>query len=155
MNDNYDFSEDKSLVYKLCYACIIGIAVCIVIALLTSCKSVEYVPVVEHEVHHDSIYFTNVQIDSIYIKDSTFQKEYSRNDTFFIEKIKWHIKYKEKLVHDTSYVSKIDSIPVPYPVVKEVEKKLSKTQKGLMSIGGLSILGILIFAIDKIRKFLP
>ena len=75
MNDDYDFYDnDKNWAYRLCYGCFIGIMICILIAPLSGCKSIQYVPVTEHEIHHDSIYLTTVQIDSIYIKDSTFQK---------------------------------------------------------------------------------
>ena len=125
------------------------------LAVLTGCKTVEYVPVKEHEVHHDSIYFTKVQYDSIYVKDSTNQKEYTRGDTVFIERLMWQTKYKYKLVHDTLYQSKTDSIPVPYPVVKEVEKKLSKPEKGLMMLGLITLLGGIIFAAFKLKKILP
>ena len=88
MNDNYDFYDnDKKWAYKLCYGCFIGIVICVLIALLSGCKSIQYVPVTEHEIHHDSIYLTTVQIDSIYIKDSTFQKEYSRNASLCLHNI--------------------------------------------------------------------
>ena len=123
--------------------------------IMVGCKTVEYVPVKEYEVHHDSIYFTKVQYDSIYVKDSTNQKEYTRGDTVFIERLMWQTKYKYKLVHDTLYQSKTDSIPVPYPVVKEVPAKLTKTEKGLMWTGLLSILAGFVFAAFKLKKFLP
>ena len=125
------------------------------LAVLTGCKTIEYVPVVKHEVHHDSIYFTKVQYDSIYVKDSTNQKEYNRGDTLVIERTKWQTLYKYKLVHDTLYQSKTDSIPVPYPVIKEVEKKLTKMQKGLMGLGLLTSLVILIYVAFRLKKFLP
>ena len=123
--------------------------------IMVGCKTIEYVPVKEYEVHHDSIYFTKVQYDSIYVKDSTNQKEYTRGDTVFIERLMWQTKYKYKLVHDTLYQSKTDSIPVPYPVVKEVPAKLTKTEKGLMWTGLLSILAGFVFAAFKLKKFLP
>ena len=119
--------------------------------IMVGCKTIEYVPVVEHEVHHDSIYFTQVQRDSIWMHDSISIKE--KGDTVRIEK--WHTKYIEKQVHDTTYVAKHDSIPVPYEVVKEVERKFSKTEKGLMWLGILSLIGGTIFTAFKIKKFLP
>ena len=150
MNNDY-YNKKTTLAYKICYACFIGILICIVVALLSSCKSVEYVPVTVYEKKTDSIYFTKVERDSIYVKDSTSIKQ--KGDTVLIEK--WHTKYKDRAVHDTLYQSKIDSIPVPYPVEKLVEKELSKPQKGLMYMGGFSLFAILIFAIFKIKKFLP
>ena len=74
-------------------------------------------------------------------------------DTVRIEK--WHTKYVEKQVHDTLYQSKTDSIPVPYPVIKEVEKPLTKTQRGLMLAGFLAIVSVVIFAAKKLKKILP
>lgn len=101
--------------------------------------------------HHDSIYFTKVQRDSVWLHDSISVKE--KGDTVLIEK--WHTKYREKQVHDTTYVAKIDSIPAPYPVEKLVEKKLSKWQMLRMGIGDLVIMiivGVLVFFL--VRLFL-
>lgn len=121
------------------------------LAVLTGCKTVEYVPVTVVEHHTDSIYFTHVQRDSIWMHDSIRVSE--KGDTVRIEK--WHTKYVEKQVHDTTYVAKHDSIPVPYEVIKEVPAKLSKTEKGLMWTGLLSILAGFVFAAFKLKKFLP
>ena len=121
------------------------------LAVLTGCKTVEYVPVTVVEHKTDSIYFTQVQRDSIWMHDSIRVSE--KGDTVRIEK--WHTKYIEKQVHDTTYVAKHDSIPVPYEVIKEVPAKLSKTEKGLMWTGLLSILAGFVFAAFKLKKFLP
>jgi hypothetical protein len=125
-------------------------AVAVLALLMCSCKTIEYVPVVEHEVHHDSIYFTQVQRDSVWLHDSIAVKE--KGDTVRIEK--WHTKYREKQVHDTTYVAKIDSIPVPYEVIKEVPAKLSKTQKGLILIGIMTLMAGVIFGAFRLKKIL-
>jgi len=119
--------------------------------LMCSCKSVEYVPVIQHETHHDSIYFTQVQRDSIWQHDSILIKD--RGDTVWVEK--WHTKYVEKQVHDTLYQSKTDSIPAPYPVTEYVEKNLSTWQVVLMTIGTLTLMGIIVFVVLKLKRFLP
>lgn len=95
----------------------------------TGCRSIRYVPV--ETVKYDSIYITKHQKDSVYVHDSIYQKE--KGDTLIIEK--WHTKYIEKQVHDTTYVERIDSIQVPYPV----EKQLTKWQKVKMNAGGWAI----------------
>lgn len=118
--------------------------------LMCSCKTIEYVPVIEHEVHHDSIYFTKVQKDSVWLHDSILIKD--RGDTVTIEK--WHTKYVEKQVHDTTYVAKVDSIPVPYEVTKYVEKKLSKTQKALMLIGIITLMAMIVALAFWLKKIL-
>ena len=125
-------------------------AVAVLALLMCSCKTIEYVPIVEHETHHDSIYFTKVQRDSIWQHDSILIKQ--KGDTVRIEK--WHTKYIEKQVHDTTYVAKVDSIPVPYEVIKEVPAKLSKTQKGLMTIGILTLMAGVIFGAFWLKKIL-
>jgi len=125
-------------------------AVAFLALLMCSCKTIEYVPVVEHEVHHDSIYFTKVQRDSVWLHDSIAVKE--KGDTVLIEK--WHTKYREKEVHDTTYVAKTDSVPVPYEVIKEVPAKLSKTQKGLMTLGILTLMAAVIFGAFWLKKIL-
>ena len=116
-------------------AFIIAMIVC---SLFTSCKSVEYVPVIEH--HTDTLIKTNVQHDSIYINDSTVITE--KGDTVKIEK--WHTKYVEKQVRDTTYISKIDSIPTPYPVEVKVEKQLTWWQQTRLHLANilLWLLGI-------------
>lgn len=95
----------------------------------SGCRSIRYVPV--ETVKYDSIYITQHQKDSIYVHDSIYQKE--KGDTLIIEK--WHTKYIEKQVHDTTYVEKVDSIQVPYPV----EKQLTRWQRMKMNAGGYAI----------------
>ncbi len=123
-------------------------AVAFLALLMCSCKSIEYVPVIEKEVHHDSIYFTKVQRDSVWLHDSISVKE--KGDTIKIEK--WHTKYIECEVHDTIYQAKRDSIPVPYEVIKEVPAKLSKTQKGLMTLGIMTLMAAVIFGAFWLKK---
>ena len=110
-----------------------GLLLC---ALFVSCKSVEYVPVIEH--HTDTLIQTKIVKDSVYLKDSISITQ--KSDTIRIEK--WHTKYIEKQVHDTTFVSKTDSIPVPYPVevIKEVPAELSMWELLKMKAGGIAIL---------------
>ena len=121
----------------------------IVLLAFCSCTKTEYITV--EKVKTDTTYITKHQRDSVWLHDSIQVTE--KGDTVRIEK--WHTKYVEKQVHDTLYQSKTDSIPVPYPVIKEGEKPLSKTQKGLMIAGMLSMLAVIIFAAVKLKRFLP
>ena len=120
---------------------ILGLLLC---ALLQGCKSVEYVPVIEHRT--DTVYQNTVQKDSVYVHDSTFIKE--AGDTLLLEK--WHTEYVLKEKHDTTYISKTDTVPAPYPVevIKEVPAELSWWQRLNMKVGGAAIiLCLLAFAI--------
>lgn len=114
---------------------------CIVLAPLMcllvfcSCKT-KYVPV--ETVKIDTIYINKLQRDSIYMYDSVFVKD--KGDTVFVEKYKY--LYRDKLVRDTLYINRTDSVQVPYPV----EKELTKWQQFRMDFGGWAI-GIVIITI--------
>jgi len=99
-----------------------------------SCRTVKYVPV--ETVKVDTTYINKLQRDSIYMLDSVYVKE--KGDTVLIEKYKY--LYRDKLVRDTMYISKADSIQEPYPV----EKELTKWQHLQMDFGGWTIVFFII-----------
>lgn len=103
---------------------------------ICSCRTVKYVPV--ETVKVDTTYINKLQRDSIYILDSVYVKE--KGDTVLIEKYKY--LYRDKLVRDTMYISKVDSIQVPY----QVEKELTRWQQFCIKIGGWTIT-IIVFII--------
>lgn len=115
---------------------IIYILTILLASAICSCRSVEYIP--RETIKHDTIYINKLIKDSIYLKDSVYI--HSKNDTVFVEKYKY--KYIDKVVRDTSYVVKSDTISVPYPV----EKRLTRWQQLKLDIGGISI-GIIIITI--------
>lgn len=115
---------------------IIYILTILLASAICSCRSVEYVPL--ETIKHDTTYINKLIKDSIYLKDSVYI--HSKNDTVFVEKYKY--KYIDKVVRDTSYVVKSDTISVPYPV----EKRLTRWQQLKLDIGGISI-GIIIITI--------
>ena len=123
--------------------------VVIVFLLLTSCKQIEYVTV--EKVRNDTTYITKHQRDSVWLHDSIMVSE--KGDTIRIEK--WHTKYIEKQVHDTTYVATHDTIPHPFPLIKMVEKPLGWWQKGLIWTGIFALMVIIIFVVWKLKKFLP
>lgn len=101
---------------------------------LGSCRSVKYVPVVEHRT--DSLYITQHHRDSIYLHDSIHISE--KGDTVTIEK--WRTKYVSKEVHDTTYIATHDTIPQPYPVTVEVPAELNWWQRFRIGFGDLVLL---------------
>lgn len=111
-----------------------------------SCRTVKYVPV--ETVKVDTTYINKLQRDSIYILDSVYVKE--KGDTVLIEKYKY--LYRDKLVRDTLYMAKTDSIQVPY----SVEKELTRWQQFRMDFGGwamcIVVISILILIVYKIKK---
>ena len=120
-----------------------------VIVLMSGCRSVQYVTVPEY--HTDTLIVTNHQRDSIWMHDSIYHME--KGDTILIEK--WHTKYRERLVHDTTYISKVDSIPKPYPVEVKVPRELTWWQKtkmrcGVLFMGVICLMGLI--GIWKLKK---
>lgn len=100
-----------------------------------SCRTVKYVPV--ETVKVDTTYINKLQRDSIYMLDSVYVKE--KGDTVLIEKYKY--LYRDKLVRDTLYMAKTDSIQVPYPI----EKELTKWQTLYINLGKLFVGIIIVF----------
>ena len=103
-------------------------------------------------------YVTNTEYRDIYVRDSIYKHDsiymYIKGDTVFQER--WHTKYVKKLRVDTFV--RIDSVPVPYEVIREVNK-LTKWQEIMQSLGYVGIgvilllIGVIILKIyNKIRK---
>ena len=120
---------------------------------LVGCKTKEYVPVVEH--HTDTLRLVQHHRDSIYLHDSTFVREYIQGDTVRIVTEMWHTKYRDRLKTDTLYRSRTDSVPVPYPVIKDVKKPLNFFEKAMMGTGIASIVGLLFYFFILFKKLLP
>ena len=118
-------------------------------AVLTGCKQTEYVVVPEY--HTDTLRVAQIVTDSVYKHDSIYIHE--KGDTVFVER--WRTVWQNHTAHDTVYKASVDTIAKPYPVIKEVEKKLTKTQNGLMWAGGLSLMALFVFGVYKVKRFLP
>lgn len=115
--------------------------------LLAGCKTKERIVTVEH-VRTDTTYITRHHRDSVWLHDSIFMKEWLAGDTVYQLSDRWHTRYVERLRIDTTYVSKTDSIPVPYPVEKivKVEKSLTWWQRLRMMIGCIVLIGLVVIA---------
>lgn len=151
-----DYDEDDDYVGALKSGCSVSIlyviafgVLAVACALFSSCTTTQYVPVIEHKT--DTVRQCLTLRDSIWLHDSISVKE--KGDTVRIER--WHTKYVSKEVHDTTYISKTDSVPVPYEVVKEVPRKLDTVDWVLTITGMLSILGIIVWVANKVKRFLP
>ena len=126
--------------------------VILVAVLMAGCKTKERVVTVE-KVRNDTTYITKHQRDSVWLHDSIHVTE--KGDTIRIER--WHTKYIEKATHDTLYQHKTDSVPVPYPVEKLVERELTWWQQTRMHLGeallALAGIAVVVFVI-KGRKLI-
>lgn len=114
----------------------------ILIILLTSaiccgCRTVtEYVPV--ETVRLDTVYVNRIAVDSVLVRDSVYIHE--RGDTVTEYRYQYVYRYKDRV--DTLYLSKVDTVGVPYPV----ERELTKWQSVKVDYGGWAI-GIVFFTI--------
>ena len=122
---------------------VLGLLLC---ALLGSCTTTKYVQV--PVVHNDTTIITKHQRDSIHVHDSIMVSE--KGDTVRIEK--WHTKYVTKEVHDTLYQARVDSVPYPVEVVKEVPAQLTWWQQTKMHIGAIALYLLALLAVIWVAK---
>lgn len=113
---------------------------CIMLSLLTGCKSVQYVPV--ETVRTDSVYVDHYLCDSIYQRDSVFINRWTAGDTIYQDKVVWKYVYRDKVKYDTVAILRSDTVRVPFPV----DRELSKWEQIRLDVGGWAI-GVVIITI--------
>ena len=150
--DNSD--REEQTVGDMLLGFILGLIACLLITMCSSCTTTKYVTVPEY--HTDTVMVNKVQKDSVFLHDSTYV--YEKGDTLYMER--WHTKYVLKELHDTTYISKRDTIPAPYPVEKEVPAELTWWQQTRLHIANillylLAICGVIWIVKTYIKKFLP
>lgn len=126
------------------------IAALLICALFGSCTTTKYVTVPEY--HTDTVRIVQHQRDSIYLSNSIYVSDFVRDDTVYKTVERWHTKYIERMIHDTLYQSKMDSIPYPVEVIKEVPAKLTwwqQTRLHLFNIIGIALVVIVVFYVGK------
>ena len=136
----YDDSDRQLALKRVIKYLIIWLVILMLLAWLTSCTTTKVVEV--EKVRTDTTYITKWQRDSVWLHDSIMVTE--KGDTIRIER--WHTKYVEKQVHDTTYVETHDTIPQPYEVVREVAAELSWWQRVRLWLGNAVLLALLGFA---------
>ena len=144
------YIDKYSSTLRTCWWAFVGIIIMLFIAAaLSGCTTTKYVEI--EKIRTDTTYITKHEKDSIWLHDSVWVEKVG--DTIRIDR--WHTKYVEKQIRDTTYVAKHDTIPQPYPVEKLVEKKLSWFQQTEIWAGRvmLAILaGLVVYAILRIKK---
>lgn len=107
----------------------------ILIALAAAaCTSTRYVPVESVRTEYKDRLQTRV--DSVFVADSVFIRE--KGDTIYIEHTRY--AYRDRYTRDTTYVSVVDTVCVPYPVPAE----LSRWQKFKQEVGGTAIVALVV-----------
>ena len=107
------------------------VIIMLLVLCLASCKTekvvTEYieVPKVSIVEKHDTLVDSVNTIDSVLI--------YQRGDTVFLEKIRY--KYRDRVIKKNYSTTDTITVVQEVPVVKEVEKKMSRWQKLEISMG--------------------
>ena len=115
----------------------------IVALLLVGCKGQERIVETVRTEYKDRLV---EKVDTVSVKDSTFV--YVKGDTLYI--YKYRDRWREKIVRDTSYIMKTDSIEIPL----YIEKKLSFQDKAMESLKGMFIcfcVGCFFFVLYKLK----
>lgn len=95
-------------------------------------------------VQHDTTYIEKLWRDSIYVKDSIFVHMWHEGDTVFVERDRWHTQWRDRLIKDTAYVSRTDTVKVTRE--KEVKKPLSGWQWFQIWTGRLVLIALAVAA---------
>lgn len=132
------------------YSASVLLIIAVLLMLATcSCTRTVYEPMVEVRTEYKDKVVEVHTTDSV--TDTRFV--FIKGDTVldYRDRVKW----REKLVHDSIYIHKTDSIPVPYPV----ERELTRWEQTKMDFGGMAIGGLLavacvavVWLIKKFRK---
>ena len=133
----------------------IEFAIGIVIAfMLLGCKHTEYIEVEKVVEKHDTLREVSFLHDSIHLRDSIYFHEWIKGDTVYSEKVRdrWH--YVEHTKRDTIIQKESEYVrePIPYPVIKYVEKPFKKWQISLMLLGFASLVAAGVWIWIKIFK---
>ena len=125
----------KRLVYIII---LLILAVC-----FTSCRT-QYIPVESVRTEYKTR--DSIRIDSIYQRDSIYTLV--KGDTVYLYRYKYLYRYLTTNRTDT--ILKHDSIPIPYPV----EKQLSRWQTIKMELGGWAFGIIILFTLIIIGQII-
>ena len=120
-----------------------------VLITLTGCKTVRYVPVPEYHTLYKTRVDTVQRWDSVYFRDSVYIAV--KGDTVYLTKTHWRERFRNVYHIKADTIMQRDSIPVPYPV----EKQLTKWQRWKMDAGGwaMGVAAVLvILVILKVTK---
>ena len=93
-------------------------------------------------------YRDRIQRDSLYVHDSIYVYQHQKNDTVYMDKYVYKYAFKDRFIHDTTYIAHHDTTTV----VKEVPAKLTKIQQTKLDSYGILVAILLALAIWCFRK---
>ena len=145
MNEDYyfwwddgkgDMEERLRMAVKAVSVYLFVFVAMMVLCALTGCRGTEIVTV--EKVRIDTLREYHTTYDSIHVHDSV--SVVVKGDT--VIKDRWHTEWRDRWQHDTVYVARTDSVPKPYPVVKEVERQMSSWECFVMWAGRLALIAL-------------
>lgn len=121
----------------------------VMLAMLTGCRSVKYVPVTEYRDRYVSKTDSFIKTDSVYLHDSV--SVFTKGDTVYMMKTRYKDRIRFVYNTKTDTVAVHDSIP--YPVKVEVEKKQTFIDKVVIGFGVVTGLLLIVFFILVVCNF--
>ena len=138
---------------------LLTLILCVTLLVCCSCGSTKVVTQTVRDVSVDTVYLSNVQYDSIYIFQERTSDYHmnplnplkpSETDTVFIKDVA--VEFRYRLLRDTIYKTRIDTIPYEVRVVEtQVVRHIPWYAKLLSWIGTLALLFLLIRVILYLR----
>ena len=93
-------------------------------------------------------YRDRIQRNSLYVHDSIYVYQHQKNDTVYMDKYVYKYAFKDRFIHDTTYIAHHDTTTV----VKEVPAKLTKIQQTKLDSYGILVAILLALALWCLRK---
>lgn len=144
--------RDKTPVLDAIGGLLLGMALglgALALMCMASCSPTKYVPVETVRTEKDVV--TRWLTDTVMQNDTRFV--FVKGDTVIDWRDRWRERVRE--VHDTVYIERTDSVPVPYPV----ERELSRWERTKIDYGGEAIaafavvvIAAVVWLIKKFRK---
>lgn len=92
------------------HAAFIAFFACCLSLVLASCRTREQA--FSSSLRTDTLRVITLRVDTLRERDSIFIKEFQRGDTLLVEKHHYHTRYKVRLVRDTIYKAKTDTLRI-------------------------------------------
>lgn len=117
-----------------------GAVICAIVVL--ACAGCAGTQSTTAQMAHDTVYVARHTRDSIYVKDSVSRKEKTILDTVFITESRWKVEYRDRVLSDTVWEHRTDSVRIVtkvYPTPMEEAKSAAMW----IAVGMLLMFGVM------------
>jgi hypothetical protein len=145
--DPYKWANDKERAQLGCmHGILFLLAAAILIAVMALCQGCTTVrEVVVTQQHTDTVYQNHLQRDSVWVWCHDSIVTNSQSDTVTIERWHWRDRWRERVVHDTIYKSKTDTVKVA--VTQQQTRQLTWFERWRVRIGTIMFIALGLFAV--------